>query len=124
MQNALGHHFLIDLYECDFSGIHEVEQVQHALLECCAQLELSVLSHHFHPFEPYGATGVVIISESHMSIHTWPEHGYASCDLYVCKPDINIQKAIAVLQEAFQAKSYDVQEVKRGNPEKFRVLNT
>ncbi len=68
----------------------------------------------FHLFNPHGISGVVVIAESHLSIHTWPEYGYAAVDLFTCGDDIHPERAFEHLKEQLGAQNYSVMELKRG----------
>ncbi len=77
---ALGRHLLIELYGCEFETLDHLEVVRSALLETAGLVNATVLGVTEHRFQPHGLTVVVMIAESHLSIHTWPEHGYAAVD--------------------------------------------
>jgi S-adenosylmethionine decarboxylase proenzyme len=73
-----------------------------------------VLGESFHHFSPQGVSGVVIIAESHLSIHTWPEHGYAAVDIFTCGTFVNPEKAADLLIEKLGSKNHSVMEIPRG----------
>jgi S-adenosylmethionine decarboxylase len=73
-----------------------------------------VLGDSFHRFSPQGVSGVVIIAESHLSIHTWPEYGYAAVDIFTCGTFVNPEKAAEVLIEKLGSKNHSVMEIPRG----------
>ena len=68
----------------------------------------------FHRFQPHGVSGVVVIAESHLAIHTWPEHGYAAVDFFTCGADIDYWRAHDFLKKAFAAGDSEVKELLRG----------
>jgi len=68
----------------------------------------------FHQFNPHGVSGVVVIAESHFSIHTWPEYGYCALDIFTCGEQIDSDLALQFLKQAFKAKSMSIVELKRG----------
>lgn len=74
----------------------------------------TIVDHHFHAFAPQGISGVVIIKESHLSIHTWPEHNFASIDIYTCGELIDFKKAEETLKKAFSAKKTKRKYLTRG----------
>jgi len=74
----------------------------------------TALNSTFHKFSPHGVSGVVVISESHFSIHTWPEYGYCALDIFTCGTEIKSEKALDFLKEELGAGSISVTEVKRG----------
>ncbi len=73
-----------------------------------------VLGESFHHFNPQGVSGVVVIAESHLSIHTWPEYGYAAADIFTCGTTVEPEKAVEVLIEKLGAKNHSVMEIQRG----------
>ncbi len=89
-----GRHVLLDLSGCDYQLLNSVDEVREILLNSAADGGATVISSHFHPFKPQGLSGVVVIAESHITIHTWPEHGYASVDVFTCG-DGEIADAVA-----------------------------
>jgi len=84
MSKTLGIHIVADLYGCDAELLKSADSMARIFEEAVKFAKLNKLSSHFHQFNPYGATGVIVISESHLSFHTWPEHGYAAIDVYTC----------------------------------------
>ncbi len=111
---ALGTHLLVELYGCNPNTIAHVHEVERALVDSAHTSNAHIVSHYFHAFEPYGVSGVVIIEESHYTIHTWPEHRYAAVDLFFCSETVDPQRAIEVLQERFQPERTEVMVVRRG----------
>ena len=81
-----------------------------AAVDCGA----TVLGESFHPFQPQGVSGVVVIAESHLSIHTWPEYGYAAVDIFTCGTSVQPEKAAEVLIEKLGAKDHTLTEIQRG----------
>ncbi|MEN0005944.1 MAG: adenosylmethionine decarboxylase [Bacteroidota bacterium] len=110
----LGKHWLIELRDCGASILEEVAQVEAIMLEAARKANATIVTSNFHQFQPYGVSGVVIIQESHLTIHTWPEHAYAAIDIFTCGETINAALAIQYLQEAFQASSMEMQFIERG----------
>ena len=70
---ALGRQILVEFYDCDSSSINDVEFIEEAMLNATKEANATIISHNFHKFSPYGVSGVVVIAESHVAIHTWPE---------------------------------------------------
>lgn len=107
-----GQHLIIDLW--GGKNLHNMEIVKSALTEAVAEIGATLLNIDLHHFtENSGISGVAVLAESHMSIHTWPEKGYAALDVFVCgncKP----YKAIPVLRRAFLPENIQVAEMKRG----------
>lgn len=111
---SLGHHLLVELYDCDPDTIRGVETVERILLNAATASNASIVSHHFHNFLPHGVSGAVIIQESHYTVHTWPEHRYAAIDLFYCSNDVIVERAIEVLKREMRPARVDLLLVRRG----------
>ena len=85
---TLGHHSLIELSGCDPEKLKRVGGVRRAMLEAARRANGTIVKAVFHAFSPWGVSGVVVIAESHLTIHTWPEHGYAAVDVFSCSPKL------------------------------------
>lgn len=81
---TMGKHFILNLYECDPDLLNNPEYICKALESAAARAGATVLKTIYHQFEPQGVTAISMLSESHISIHTWPEKGTAACDIYTC----------------------------------------
>ena len=107
-----GVHLIIDLYDAE--RLDDLDHIEAALRRCVDASGATLLHIHLHHFEPNGGvSGVAVLAESHISIHSWPENGYAALDVFMCgnaKPDA----CVPVLREAFNPKRIAVSEVLRG----------
>jgi len=112
--NYLGNHLLIEMYDCNKKTINDVAKIEQLLLKAVNISKATALTQSFHKFSPHGVSGVVVISESHFSIHTWPEYGYCALDIFTCGTDIESEKALDFLKAEFESASISVTEVKRG----------
>ncbi len=112
--NALGNHLLLELKNCKSGILNDLEFLKDALLEAATKSGATVLGVSFHPFNPHGISGVVIIAESHLSIHTWPEYDYAAADIFTCGNTVQPDKAAEILIKKLGAKNYSVIQVQRG----------
>lgn len=112
--HALGFHYLIELKECDASLLKDADYVETALKEAINISGATKIGEIFHRFSPQGISGVILISESHFSIHTWPEHQYAALDLFSCDEHLKIQQAYQFLVKKFKAKTSNITEIRRG----------
>ena len=112
--SPLGKHVLIDCYQCQLD-ISDPTNVNTLLRRSALKSGATIVSEHFHAFSPVGVSGVIIIEESHFTIHTWPEHGFASIDAYTCGDTIDFKKAINCLKEALKPTKIVVKEFERGN---------
>src|SRR5919197_3114353 len=112
--NALGRHLLIELFDCDLDAINNVEAVKSALVEAAKRAHATIVDVVFHEFNPFGVSGVVVIAESHLSIHTWPEYRYAAVDIFSCGDVLQPDVAANYLVEQFGAERTSVVELQRG----------
>jgi S-adenosylmethionine decarboxylase len=112
--NALGRHLLIDLQDCNKEALNDLSFLRDAMVSAAIDCGAVVLGESFHRFSPQGVSGVVVIAESHLSIHTWPEYGYAAVDIFTCGTTVNPEKAAEVLIEKLGAKNPSLMEIQRG----------
>ena len=106
-----GVHLIIDLHGA--KRLNDIEHIEATLRRCVEAASATLLHIHLHHFQPSGVSGVAVLAESHISIHTWPEAGYAALDVFMCgsaDPD----KCVPVLREAFSATRVGVNELLRG----------
>jgi S-adenosylmethionine decarboxylase len=82
---ALGRHILLELHGCDSEILESHDQIEQIMKGAALAAKATIVKSVFHHFNPYGVSGVVVIAESHLSIHTWPEYGYAALDFYVAE---------------------------------------
>ena len=111
---SLGNHLIIELYECHSEIINDAKNVEEKLVEAVNISGASVVQSVIHKFNPHGISGVVVIEESHFSVHTWPEYGYCALDIFTCGDEIDCHSALQYLKKEFQAKHLSVTEMKRG----------
>ena len=109
----LGRHVIIELWGCS-DAINDVEIVKTAMLDAVRAANATLLNIYVHEFSPQGVTGVAVLSESHLSIHTWPEHGYVAADVFTCGETTKPRAAAEVLAERFAAEHSVVHELERG----------
>jgi S-adenosylmethionine decarboxylase len=112
--NALGRHLLLELFDCDLDAISNLEAVKGALVEAAKRAQATIVDVVFHEFNPFGVSGVVVIAESHLSIHTWPEYRYAAVDVFSCGDVLQPEIAVNYLVEQFGAERTSVVEMQRG----------
>jgi S-adenosylmethionine decarboxylase len=111
---TIGYHYLVEASGCDPEVIGDPGRTRAALLEAARCGRMETKTSYFYRFSPSGVSGMVVIAESHLSIHTWPEEGYAAIDVYVCGEASEPEEAIEVILKAFGAAHAHVTEVKRG----------
>ncbi|MBI4233169.1 MAG: adenosylmethionine decarboxylase [Chloroflexi bacterium] len=112
--NALGTHLILELKECSRPLLDDLAHIRRTLLEAVEACGASVVGETFHKFSPYGVTGVVAIAESHLCIHTWPEHGYAAVDIFTCGENVDPHKAASAIIRGLQARDPSLIELRRG----------
>lgn len=118
----VGTHIIIDLYGCPPSLLNQPEKVKDILLEAAKISNSTILHTKFHTFPTNGVSGIILISESHLSIHTWPECNYASIDIYTCGTKTFPQKAADFIIEKFKSKKPTIMKIERGvYAEKFKT---
>ena len=110
----LGRHILAEIYGCDPEILNNKEFIEKIMVESALKAGAEVREIAFHKFSPQGVSGVVIISESHLTIHTWPELGYAAVDVFTCGESVNPWNACDYMTEFLKAKSMTATEIKRG----------
>jgi S-adenosylmethionine decarboxylase len=112
--NALGRHLLVELNDCNTEVLNDLELLRDAMLTAAVESGAVVLGDSFHRFSPQGVSGVVVIAESHLSVHTWPEYGYAAVDVFTCGTTVNPQTAAEILIERLGSKNHSLREIQRG----------
>src|SRR5262249_19127003 len=112
--NALGRHLLLEMFDCDPDAINSLEAVKGALVEAAKRAQATIVDVVFHEFNPFGISGVVVIAESHLAIHTWPEYRYAAVDIFSCGEVLQPEVAANYLVEQFAAERTSVVEMQRG----------
>ena len=112
--NALGRHLLLELKDCNREVLNDSGFLKGLLLAAANEAGATVLGESFHQFNPHGVSGVVIIAESHLFIHTWPECGYAAVDIFTCGNSVQPEKAAQKLIRELGAKSHSILEIQRG----------
>jgi S-adenosylmethionine decarboxylase len=114
MQKPVGRHLIADLQTCDAAALADPQLILQAMLAAAEAGQATVLQQHFHHFGAgQGVTGMLLLMESHISIHTWPEHGYAAVDLFMCGA-ANADAALAVLAHYLQPVQIQQQVIWRG----------
>lgn len=106
-----GVHLLIDLYGA--SHLSDIAFIEKTMRRCVEASRATLLHIHLHRFEPDGVSGVAVLAESHISVHTWPETGYAAFDVFMCG-NTDPEVCIDIMREAFEAERAEVKEVLRG----------
>ncbi|MEW6086869.1 MAG: adenosylmethionine decarboxylase [bacterium] len=119
---ALGRHILVEYFGCDRKILNNLESIKRFMDEAAIRSGATIVDNVFHLFNPHGVSGVVVIAESHLAIHTWPEYGYAAVDLFTCGETVDPWKAFEFLKEKLKSNHSTTMEMKRGQIEGVRIL--
>lgn len=111
---ALGTHLLVELKDCNPEILKDLTKVKGALVSAAKEAKATIVDVSFHEFNPFGISGMVVIAESHLSIHTWPEYAYAAVDIFTCGDVIKPEDAARYLIDCFESRNPSVMEMKRG----------
>lgn len=109
----MGRHVISELWGCDFEKLNDIHGIEETFVQAALNSGAEIREVAFHKFAPQGVSGVVIISESHLTIHSFPEHGYASIDVYTCG-DLDPNIAADYIAEALGAQTRENIELPRG----------
>ena len=112
--NQLGRHILAEIYGCPADILNDVQLVEKVMVNAALEAGAEVREVVFHKFSPQGVSGVVVISESHLAIHSWPELGYAAVDVFTCGDSVDPWDACNYITKHFKAQNMTATEVERG----------
>jgi S-adenosylmethionine decarboxylase len=113
-----GVHLIIDLHGAE--RLDDIEHIEATLRHCVEAAKATLLHIHLHHFQPNGVSGVAVLAESHISIHTWPEAGFAALDVFMCG-SANPDACIPVLREAFRPSKVEIADLMRGRLDRGAV---
>lgn len=111
----IGHHILIDLYECNVDSIKSLETVEIAIQKLADQINAKVLRVYVHEFIPHGYSCIAQISTSHIALHTWPELQFVAIDIFSCSSQINVGASVSLARDLFGSRRVVYQESLRGS---------
>jgi S-adenosylmethionine decarboxylase len=114
---TLGIHLLIEFWSCDRRTLDDMNLLETIMSDAAVGAGATVLKTAFQDFNPQGVSGVVVIAESHLTIHTWPEYGYAAVDVFTCGESVDPWKAVEYLRDRLEAGHYEVKDFRRGFPD-------
>jgi len=113
-QKPLGTQLIVEFSKCDKVILDDTEAIRSIMLNAAIAANATIVDHCFHKFSPIGVSGVVIIAESHITIHTWPEHGYCAIDIFTCGDLLKNNNALEVLKEGLKSQEEKVFKLERG----------
>ena len=109
-----GRHALADLYECESEFLDNIDEIKRIIDESCSEANLTIVESKYHKFEPIGLSGVSILAESHITVHTWPEYKFVSIDAFTCGRKMNPTIVCEIIADKLDCKKRDIKEYKRG----------
>ncbi len=111
---ALGTHLLIELRECNPEILKSLGKVRSVMVSAAKEAKATIIDISFREFNPFGISGLVVIAESHLTVHTWPEYGYAAVDIFTCGDVIKPEIAASYIIKQLECKNPSIVEMKRG----------
>ncbi|GAB4364892.1 MAG: adenosylmethionine decarboxylase [Calditrichia bacterium] len=120
---TLGRQILVEFFDCDEKILNDVGLIEFYMKKAAIECGATIVNSVFHTFNPHGISGVVVIAESHLAIHTWPEYGYAAVDVFTCGDTVDPWIATRVLEECLKAESKKTVELNRGELKGRAVLH-
>ncbi|MBA7630658.1 S-adenosylmethionine decarboxylase proenzyme [subsurface metagenome] len=114
LSKEFGSHFLVELINCTPDRLRKVKDVKQIMRQVIQKSKSTMVRSSFHQFQPEGVTGMILIRESHIAIHTWPEEGYVAADIFTCGQEMDPYIAIEVMKDRFEAMEVRYQIIKRG----------
>ncbi|MGR3218992.1 MAG: adenosylmethionine decarboxylase [Candidatus Anammoxibacter sp.] len=118
---TVGRHFIVEMWGCDTKMINDPERVMDILHRAASDARATVIKSIFHRFSPTGVTGVAILAESHISIHTWPDEGYVAADIFTCGTNTDPALGVQSLIDGFKPENSSSREFQRGNAQSKEI---
>lgn len=113
--SSLGRHILVEFLGCNSEILNDVSVIEKGMVDAAEKAGATVINSTFHHFSPWGVSGVVVIQESHLAIHTWPEYQYAAVDLFTCGDTVDPWVSFDLLKKVFGSTNHSALEMYRGN---------
>ncbi|WP_235299165.1 adenosylmethionine decarboxylase [Portibacter marinus] len=110
----LGKQYMVELQGCNAELLDDPSFIGEAMTNAALKANATIVQQFFHQFSPFGVSGTVVIAESHINIHTWPEHFYAAIDIFTCSDTLEAEKAIDYLKEILEARNCTTSMINRG----------
>ena len=114
-----GSHIILDLHSCNTEKLDDADYIKDVLEKAAVEAKANIIQTIMHRYQPQGVTGVCLVAESHLSIHTWPEHGFAAVDIFMCGKEGFPEKARAYIRTALEGKEGYVIALPRGENSNF-----
>ncbi|MEE8408960.1 MAG: adenosylmethionine decarboxylase [Myxococcota bacterium] len=107
-------HSMLEMFDCPQERLNDVEFAREVVREAAVAAGATVLAEVAHRFEPQGVTAIAVLAESHLSVHTWPEYGYAAADVFTCGTTTDPEAACRLLADRFGAARHELKTLSRG----------
>ncbi len=114
MAPQLGKHCILDYWGCSFETLDDLALIKKMFEDALLAADATVIEVVMHKFSPQGVTGIAAIAESHVSIHTWPELGFAAVDVFSCGPKMNVEKLLSHFASVLKPTEIEMQTLSRG----------
>lgn len=111
---AIGYHYLVEASGCDPEILADLDRIKEIMFNSAKLGKMEVKTVYFYKFSPSGVSGILVVSESHLSIHTWPENQYAAIDIFICGKESEPEKALDFILSSLKSTYAHVTEVERG----------
>lgn len=105
---------MVEFYGCDPKVLNDKAKIEEIMTRAAEESGATIVQKVFHMFNPHGVSGVVVIAESHLAIHTWPEYGYAAVDVFTCGSKVDPWKAYDLIKRELKAQHHATIEMLRG----------
>lgn len=115
MKQILGRQTMLELYGCKAEFLNDVKFIESVMVEAANRANATMVQQYFHQFSPHGVSGTIVIEESHINIHTWPEYDFAAIDIFTCNLEMDVRAACDYLNEVLQAKEEVISSHDRGS---------
>ena len=112
----LGIHIISQFYQCQEEILNNSQKIEEILLESCEKANATVIQHTFYQFSPQGVSGIVLLAQSHVSIHTWPEYKYAMVDILTCGDKADPWIIFEEIKERLKSTQFNKTQLTRGVP--------
>lgn len=122
--DSLGKHIILELYHCNQQKLNDHSYLEKAMITAAELAGASIVGSHFHEYSPHGLSGMVIIKESHLAVHTWPEFSYAAVDFFTCSEKFVHECAIDYLIQELESEEYESKVIERGEFSKVNREST
>jgi len=111
--DSLGRHFLGEFYNCTREILNDKDRIAYIMTKAVEASRATIIEPFFHKFSPQGVSGIIVIAESHLAIHTWPEFGFAAVDLFSCG-EFDFTEALRFIRDNLNSEKHSILSIKRG----------